>query len=345
MLSQFVINLWLLLLLLVGSCSDVQLWDQGNARNQSGEYQPRIRRYFVAAENVQWDYAPSGENLIHREKGLGVWGEQTVYDKVRYVGYTDPSFTTRLEEEEHLGILGPIIRGVVGDTIEVVFKNNGDEPYSIHPHGVSYDRENEGANYSGSKFPGGAVAPGQTFTYTWEVPPSAGPAEDDVSSLVWLYHSHTNSVKNIYQGLIGAIIITAAEKATDEGKPVDIDKEFISLFMIVNENGPDEESEGHLMHSINGYIFGNQPGLVMSKGDRVRWYLLGMGTEVDIHTSHWHGTTVTHENRKTDVISLFPAIMTSADMLAENPSDRWLFHCHVTDHMTAGMISTYQVLP
>ena len=27
----------------------------------------------------------------------------------------------------------------------------------------------------------------------------------------------------------------------------------------------------------------------MKRGERVRWYVMGMGTEVDLHTPHWHG--------------------------------------------------------
>ena len=40
--------------------------------------------------------------------------------------------------------------------------------------------------------------------------------------------------------------------------------------------GEDGE-EGGLMHGINGYIFANLEGYVVDKGDKVRWYLLGMG--------------------------------------------------------------------
>ncbi len=38
--------------------------------------------------------------------------------------------------EEHLGILGPIIRAEVGDRIVVHFKNETSFEQTIHPHGV-----------------------------------------------------------------------------------------------------------------------------------------------------------------------------------------------------------------
>ncbi len=64
------------------------------------------------------------------------------------------------------------------------------------------------------------------------------------------------------------------------------------------------------MHSINGYVFGNQPMIAeLRKGEHVRWYVMGMGTEVDLHTPHWHGNTVAVNGMRMDVVSLLPATM------------------------------------
>ena len=61
---------------------------------------------------------------------------------------------------------GPLIRGVVGDTIRVVFRNNGDRPYSVHPHGVFYTKSSEGVPYndgtSGGDKADDGVPPGGT---------------------------------------------------------------------------------------------------------------------------------------------------------------------------------------
>jgi hypothetical protein len=46
------------------------------------------------------------------------------YLKARYNEYTDATFTTKVErseDEEYMGILGPVIRAEVGDTIDVGF--------------------------------------------------------------------------------------------------------------------------------------------------------------------------------------------------------------------------------
>lgn len=36
-------------------------------------------------------------------------------------------------------------------------------------------------------------------------------------------------------------------------------------------------------------MYSNLNGLNMEVGDKVYWYLMGMGNDVDIHSVHWHG--------------------------------------------------------
>jgi FtsP/CotA-like multicopper oxidase with cupredoxin domain len=319
---------------------------QGGASDASTEstYAPQVRHYYIAAEDVNWNYAPSGNNNIKPDMDLGVWGEKLTYAKTRYIEYTDDTFTQKKPQEPYLGILGPTIRGVVGDTLKVHFRNKASQPYSVHPHGVFYTKDNEGAVYGTVRGKGDMIAPGKTYTYTWEVPERAGPGPNDGSSIVWLYHSHINSVPEMYAGLIGTLIITDPAYANPDATPNDVDKELINLFMIFNENHGDEEEEGDLMHSINGRIFGNLDGLTMKKGDRVRWHLVALGSEVDVHTPHWHGETVLHHGYRKDTVNMMAGTMTSVDMIAENPGT-WLYHCHISDHITAGMIATYTIEP
>lgn len=42
-------------------------------------------------------------------------------------------------------------------------------------------------------------------------------------------------------------------------------------------------------------MYGNLMGLNMEVGDKVYWYLMGMGNDVDIHTTHWHGHSVEYK--------------------------------------------------
>jgi hephaestin len=93
-------------------------------------------------------------------------------------------------------------------------------------------------------------------------------------------------------------------------------------------------------------VYGNLPlsSLTMQRGERVRWYLIGMGTEVDLHTPHWHGNTVLENGIRNDVVELLPASLKVADMVPDNPGT-WLYHCHVNDHIEAGMLARFTVTP
>jgi manganese oxidase len=296
------------------------------------------RHYYIAAEDVTWDYAPSGQDLIHGGVIPRPWTLQTHWAKTRYIEYTDSTFSTRKPQPEWLGILGPVIRGEVGDTIIVDFVNRGQSPHSMHPHGLRYDKDNEGSMYL-PPGRGAAIPPGGRFTYQWLADSGSGPGPGELTSKVWWYHAHTDESKETNAGLLGPIIITAKGKANPDGTPKDVDREFVTSFMMFDELRGKPSGQ---FHSINGYIFGNIPGLVMKQGEKVRWYLLGMGSEQDLHTPHWHGKTVSDKVRTADVIELLPGSMVTVDMLADNPGT-WLFHCHVADHMEAGMMATYTI--
>jgi hypothetical protein len=203
---------------------------------------------------------------------------------------------------------------------------------------LHYDKNNEGSFY----IPfgrGDRVAPGQRFTYHWFATAASGPGPGQPSSIVWWYHAHVEPGMEINAGLIGPIIVTAKGKAKPDGSPKDVDCEFVTSFQIFDQMGG---KPAGLFYSINGYIFGNLPGLYMKRGDRVRWYLLAMGNEIDLHTPHWHGETVTEGGLHTDVVELLPGSMKTVDMIADNPGT-WMFHCHVNDHMEAGMMAVYTI--
>jgi len=69
-----------------------------------------------------------------------------------------------------------------------------------------------------------------------------------------------------------------------------------------------------------------------------------MGNEADIHTAHWHASTVLEDGKRKDVIMLLPSTFAQVDMVPDDPGI-WMYHCHVTDHMHAGMMTRYQILP
>jgi len=361
---------------------------------QAGSVPPTTRTYYIAADEVMWDYAPSGIDEVSgkpfdvTEK---LYTQRTahrigrIYHKAIYREYTDGSFAhlkPRPADQRYLGIMGPVLHAQVGDTIKVVFKNNASRPYSVHAHGVFYDKASEGVAYHDSSPAdkiGGAVPPGKTYAYIWDVPERAGPGPGDPSSIVWLYHSHVNEQKDVDAGLVGAIVVTARGAAKPDGTPKDVDREFVNLFNIFDENqswyldrniaafapavkgaergetiavGPEGAfslngtgfGDSNLKYTVNGYIYGNEPLMVMKKGERVRWYSVAIGFGFNFHSPHWHGNTVLLNKQRTDVIILAPAQMVTVDMIPDNPGV-WLYHCHVSDHMEGGMTALYEVDP
>ena len=76
----------------------------------------------VAAEEVQWDYAPSGKNnyaatedmdysATYINKTEGLIG--SVYKKALYFQYTNANFTERIPTDPSMGFLGPAIKAEV----------------------------------------------------------------------------------------------------------------------------------------------------------------------------------------------------------------------------------------
>jgi len=344
------------------------------------------RYYYVMAEEVLWDYAPSwpnnsltgryftdSESLYVANSSNGGYIGHT-YIKALYIEYTDDTFSTRKPRpasEEHLGFMGPVIRAEVGDTVYVTFKNNGSHPYTMHPHGFQYDKDSEGASYQDGTI--GAdladiVKPGDTHVYKWTAKETSGPIPGSgMSSINWWYHSHNDPVSEETAGLIGPIVICAAGMCDEDAKPIDVDQEVFTLFMVMDESAsillqeninvflggitPSDAAdfdESNKMHSMNGYVYGDygsNPAINVTESELVRWYLLAVGNEVDLHTAHWHGNTVvTAEGLRSDVERLLPGSMSTVDMIPENLGT-WLYHCHVADHISAGMMGLYTVVP
>ena len=363
-----------------------------NAQTSGGQ----VRTYYVAADEVDWNYLPTG---LDQMMGMPPAGYAKLYTtqanhylgstfrKAIYREYTDGTFAhlkPRAESQAYLGLAGPIMHAEVGDTIKVVFKNNGTHPYSLHPHGVFYEKASEGSGYAdgvdAAAKAGDSVAPGDRFTYTWNVPERAGPGPADPSSIVWFYHSHVDERRDVNSGLFGAIVVTRRGMARPDGTPKDVDHEFVAFFVTFDENYSwfiddnikryDADAKNHkkadgtpfdeagnfdaflgkgsasanFRSSINGFQWANGPMPQMKKGDHVRWYVLTIGEAFNFHTPHWHGNVVQLFGHNTDVLALSPAQMITVDMVPDDPGV-WLYHCHVSDHMEGGMVARYEVLP
>ncbi|XP_066507693.1 ferroxidase HEPHL1 [Hoplias malabaricus] len=334
-----------------------------------------VRKYFIAAELVSWNYAPSGVDTVNNisltksqspseiffgtdDGRLG--GE---YKKVVYQAYTDDMFTSKVEQssaDKHLGILGPVLYGEVGDLLLVTFLNKADRSYSVQPHGLQYMKQFEGAQYEdGTVKNGSHVQPGDSFTYRWQM--IEGPTENDPPCISYFYYSSSDPIRDTNSGLIGPLLLCKKGALNSNNTQRDVDYEFFLLFSILDENlswyldenirthGTNESDhqdeafvQSNKMHAVNGYMYGNLPGLEVCEGARVRWHLFGLGTEVDIHSIHFQGNTFYREGTTRDTLTVFPH--TSLTVLME-PDTTGLFEvsCQVSEHYMGGMRLQYKV--
>jgi FtsP/CotA-like multicopper oxidase with cupredoxin domain len=295
------------------------LW-VATARGESSVAGRKVHEYWIAAVPARWNVVPNGRNAIEKEDHAA---DDTTFTTIVYRRYTrdwvKPLPNDRSVAGDNDGIPGPLIRGRVGDTILVHFKNLDNEferPHSMHFHGVRYRFGSDGSYVPGFSGRGGNVKPGDTFTYRLEARP------DTVG--VWPYHDHSSSMSDsIEGGLYGAVSIASRS----EPPP---DREFV-VFL-----------SHHLgFMTINGKAFvGNTPILRAKLGDLVQWDVLAIGDE--FHTFHVHGHRWRVPGAFEDTRTLGPAESFRVRWREDVPGT-WLYHCHVEAHMMEGMIGIYRV--
>ena len=150
-------------------------------------------------------FTSSSDAAVFTTRGNHAIGR--VYKKVLFREYEDDTFTTEKSRPRYLGFLGPTLKGEVGDTIVVHFKNMANGTFSVHPHGVFYSKGSEGAIYEdktkGADKKDDLVTYGGSHAYTWIITQDHAPADDDDDCLTWIYHSHVLPHKDINTGLLG----------------------------------------------------------------------------------------------------------------------------------------------
>ncbi|KAK4997832.1 hypothetical protein LTR66_002819 [Elasticomyces elasticus] len=187
------------------------------------KFSGNVRRYYVAAEEVSWNYAPSGwDNWLGVPLGASPRAQSAGYNqygytwqKALYRGYTDATFSTLLTQPAWQGTQGPTLRSEVGDLIEILFVNRLPNQYaSMHSMGLAYTKDHEGSLYPNNTTPGQAVAPalgdalapGQCYVYKWMVSDGAAPPAGQPSQL-WGYHSYVSLYEDTNAGLVGPQIV------------------------------------------------------------------------------------------------------------------------------------------
>nr|Q58L90.1 RecName: Full=Venom prothrombin activator omicarin-C non-catalytic subunit; Short=vPA; AltName: Full=Venom coagulation factor Va-like protein; Contains: RecName: Full=Omicarin-C non-catalytic subunit heavy chain; Contains: RecName: Full=Omicarin-C non-catalytic subunit light chain; Flags: Precursor [Oxyuranus microlepidotus]AAX37266.1 factor V-like nonenzymatic subunit omicarin C [Oxyuranus microlepidotus] len=343
--------------------------DSNSARNSddiAGRYLRTInrrnkRRYYIAAEEVLWDYSPIGKSQVRSLPA------KTTFKKAIFRSYLDDTFQTPStggEYEKHLGILGPIIRAEVDDVIEVQFRNLASRPYSLHAHGLLYEKSSEGRSYDDNSpelfKKDDAIMPNGTYTYVWQVPPRSGPTDNTEKCKSWAYYSGVNPEKDIHSGLIGPILICQKGMIDKYNRTIDI-REFVLFFMVFDEEKSwyfpksdkstceekliGVQSSHHTFPAINGIPYQLQ-GLMMYKDENVHWHLLNMGGPKDIHVVNFHGQTFTEEGREDNQLGVLPLLPGTFASIKMKPSKigTWLLETEVGENQERGMQALFTVI-
>uniref|UniRef100_A0ACB8FH64 Uncharacterized protein n=1 Tax=Sphaerodactylus townsendi TaxID=933632 RepID=A0ACB8FH64_9SAUR len=318
------------------------------------------RTYYIAAVEDVWDYS------AFRKSTVKSGSASTVYKKVVFRGYQDSTFKTPMvkrECEDHLGILGPIIRAEVDDVILVHFKNLASRPYSLHAHGLSYEKSSEGRSYDDQSpewfKKDDAIQPNGTYTYVWHVTKQSGPTQDGEMCRSWAYYSAVNPGKDIHSGLVGPILVCKKGMLDKYNKPTDM-REFVLLFMVFDEKKSwyfnkqarkaceDRTADAERCHTypaINGFQY-QLPGLRMYEDEMVHWHLLNLGGPKDIHVIHFHGQTFTEqgmENHQLGIYTLLPGSFRTIEMKPPK-AGVWLLDTEVGEYQQAGMQTAFLVI-
>lgn len=279
------------------------------------------REYWIQAETARWAITPQRKDEWHGR----ATGGRNVFTAFVYRGMT-PGFAGYLVD--HPTIPGPLLQAEVGDVLVVHFRNalaKPDQAVTMHPHGVKYNQEYDGAYMGEFTRDGGFVAPGESFTYQWECTP------DSVGA--WPYHDHgPNHTLNSFRGLFGAIIV----RAKGEKRPDRVHNLF------THQLSPPVTGLERNFHCFNGRAYaGNTPTLRARPGEDVEINVFGQDN--NFHTFHVHG------HRWKDAAGAFtdnPGFGANecvrARFVEDNPG-RWLYHCHVFSHQDVGMAGWYLV--
>ena len=281
------------------------------------------REYWIQAETARWAITPSRRDDWHNRPLPG----RNAYTAFVYrlmtpgfAGYAAP----------HPTIPGPTLSAEVGDVLVVHFRNADrklGQAVTMHPHGVKYNPEYDGAYMGEYTRAGGFIAPGETFTYQWECTPESAGA--------WPYHDHgPNHTLNTFRGLFGAIVV----------RPKGAKQPDRMYTLFAHQLPPPVTRLQANFHCINGRAYaGNTPTLTARAGEDVEIHAFGMDS--NFHTFHIHG----HRWRDPagtfiDNPAMGPNECVTARFVEDNPG-RWLYHCHVFSHQDAGMAGWYVVDP
>ncbi len=207
---------------------------------------------------------------------------------------------------------GPEIRVTEGQKVRINFTNNLPEPSTIHMHGIDVPNDQDGV--PGVTQPD--VQPGDSWTYEFVVERVGTGA----------YHTHSNTAQQLSKGLFGPFIVEPKDGPT-------YDVEYVLSLHELNG----------LYYTINGHSFPSTLDddlLSIKTGEKALVRFINMGAQN--HPMHLHGhqfeVVAIDGNpaaavQKMNTVNLPPG--QTIDIVIEGTNaGTWMFHCHITPHVT-----------
>jgi FtsP/CotA-like multicopper oxidase with cupredoxin domain/DNA-binding beta-propeller fold protein YncE/plastocyanin len=235
----------------------------------------------------------------------------------------------------------------------------------IHVHGVHYDISDDATYQRMNMSDEPSAASCDSYVdYFWSI--------DKGTAGTWPYHDHTFKMNEVGAediGLFGAVIVNPlnerhlgvvkANGNVGAVKTQHIDKEFI-LWMVSSEVLGRSVFYGMEIDNKHPDTPGKQtalwvnPPLYTQEGKFVRYHVLGLGDET--HAFHLHGHRwVDDQDRRNELIDVKEItplqrhsfiVQASSNNGADKTPDNegWMYHCHVFEHMQAGMSGMMMVV-
>ena len=184
-------------------------------------------------------------------------------------------------------------------------------------------------------------------------------------------YAYTSSVSYDHHpssGLVGALVVGGAGAFPPQGAaapqvPAGVDALVPLLYMIQDENasplllksmeavglvdsvddpaGPAWSSdfeETNRKHSVNGYLYCNMPPINATRGSTVRFVLLSLGSEGDLHGPVFEGQLARTKAGAVATAELMPAVTRVVDVTATGRGT-WKVYCATQSHLQAGMVA------
>jgi FtsP/CotA-like multicopper oxidase with cupredoxin domain len=198
-----------------------------------------------------------------------------------------------------------------GDTVQIVLHNQLPESTSIHFHGLITPNGDDGTTFVTQD----PIKQGETYRYTFTA---------QSTPTVGMYHSHHDAVKQVPNGLAGAIVIG------DEPLPAGV-KLAQQQIMMLNDSGT-------LGLSLNGKGFPATAPVVANFGDWVEVHYMNEGQMV--HPMHLHGLAQlviakdgypVPQPYDADTIVVAPGERYTVLVHADQ-AGTWVWHCHILTH-------------